>query len=346
MVKHFYRGLDTYVIFKEETSFGVVEAPAGSSYVDKVTSFTGNMANNLVRIQGLGDGRNATSIVNGGLDVTGSMSWFLTDPDFLKYCILGTVTGAGTDPDPYKINEASQVGYTTGEIPTITIEVGSKVQDGNDDVVQYNGIVINNFTLNAVQGEVINCSADWIGQSATSSTTTESYTGPANVPFTFIEGELETNDVVGEVMSFSMTCNNNMQVFKKLSSRKISKPVAGVRRYEMTFTVKHHYDDSGDTTTQTLRSQFFDGTESSTEPNQYSSNTSQSLNFNLYENGGSGSGSRVVTFNFEDFYLESVSEPFNIDEANATAEFTYTGYALAGLTDGSNKAPIRWYTVA
>jgi len=179
MATSFFSGLSTYVIYAEDSAFGTPGTPSGTDYVDKVSSFTGNITNNMIRVQGIGEGRNATQTVNGNLDCNGSMEWEFTDPSFLQYCFIGALSGAGTAADPYEIQEADQIGYGAGQVNTLTLEVGSE-GGANDDVMTYDGVVINTFTVTANQGETVKVSADWVGRTGTSSTSVETYTAPTN----------------------------------------------------------------------------------------------------------------------------------------------------------------------
>lgn len=346
MAKSFYKGLDSYAVFAEETAFGTPATPTGSDYIDKVTSFTATFANNVQRIQGIGDGRNATDAVNGIMDVTGSVNWLLTDPDFFQYLFGGEVSGSGTAADPYECQEVDEIGYSSGQVPTLTIEVGSN-GGANDDVMTYDGVAFNSCTINANVGEVINCTADWQGRTGTSSTTLLTYSGPANRPFTFIDGGVTLNgDTLGEVTNFSLTCNNNLQVFRQLGQRLISQPVAGVRRYEFSVTMKLHYDDAASTISGLeARGLVFDGSTTATTPTTGAQNTAFTMSLDLVE--GASSGDRVVNFDFEDCYFESISTPIALgDEGAGVVEITLNGYALSGLTDGAAKVPLRWWTIA
>jgi len=140
----YYKGIDTYVVYAEDTAFGTAGTPTGTDYVDKVSSFSASLTNNMIRVHGIGEGRNATHVVNGNLDCTGSMEWELTDPSFLQYCIIGAKAGAGTAADPYEISEVDEIGYAAGQVNTLTLEVGSE-GGANDDVMTYDGVVINNL---------------------------------------------------------------------------------------------------------------------------------------------------------------------------------------------------------
>jgi len=342
MTQAFYKGLDTYVIFAEDTAFGTPGVPTGSDYVDKVSSFTGNITNNMIRVHGIGEGRNATHIVNGNLDCVGSMGWELTDPSFLQYGFIGILSGAGTAGDPYEIAEANEIGYGAGQVKTLTLEVGSN-GGANDDVMTYDGVTINTFTLTTNLGETVKISSDWIGRTGTSSTTLETYVPPVNRPFTFIDGSVTVNaDTVGALTALSLTCNNNIFTYRTMGSRLINQPVAGVRRYEFTLTMKLHFDDTASILSGLeARGIVFTGVPTATTPNTGAENTAVALSLDLVE--GAVSGDRVVNFDFEGVYFESYSAPVEL-EAGAI-EVTITGYALAGLTDGAAKVPCRWYTV-
>ena len=342
MTQAFYKGLDTYVIFAEDSAFGTPGTPAGTDYVDKVSSFVGNITNNMIRVHGIGEGRNATHIVNGNLDCAGSMGWELTDPSFLQYCFIGTQTGTGTAGDPYEIAEVDEIGYGAGQMKTLTLETGSN-GGANDDAMTYDGVSINTFTLNANLGETVKCTADWIGRTGSATTTIESYTPPANRPLTFIDGSVTVDaDTVGALVGLSLTCNNNIFTYRTMGSRLINQPVAGVRRYEFTLTMKLHFDDTASVLSGLeARGIVFTGATTGLTPNTGAENTAVAMSLDLVE--GAVSGDRVINFDLENVYFESYSAPVEL-EAGAI-EITITGYALAGLTDGAAKVPCRWYTV-
>lgn len=342
MVQEFYEGINTYVVYAEDSAFGTAGTPTGGDYVDKVTSFTGNIVNNMIRVQGIGDGRNATHAVNGVLDCNGNIAFQLTDPAFLQYCFIGILSGAGTVGDPYEITESDDIGYGSGQVNTLTLEVGS-VSGSNDDIMTYDGVVVNNFTLTANQGEVVNCTADWIGRTATSSTSAVTYAGPSNRPFTFVDGSVTAGtDTVAKVTSFSLTIANNIFTYRSLGSRLINQPVAGIRRYDFTMTIRKQYDDTASVLSGLeARSLVFAGTSVATTPLDAGENASLALSFDLVE--GAASGDRVVNIDFENAYFESWNEPVVIEEG--VIEQTIAGFALSGLTDTGVKVPVRWWTI-
>jgi len=335
--QEYYEGINTYVIFAEDSAWGTAGTPTGSDYIDKVTSFSASLTNNMARIQGIGDGRNATSGVNGVLDCNGSVEFQLTDPDFLQYCVIGILSGAGTVGDPYLITESNDIGYGAGQVNTLTFELGSK-SGSNNDVMTYDGITINNFTLNVNQGDVVNCTAEWIGRTGTSSTSAETYVGPTNRPFTFVDASLEIgSDVAGKVTSFSLSVANNIQTYRSIGSRLIQMPVAGIRRYDFSITIRKHYDNTASVLSGLeARSLVFDGTTSGTTPADAGANTASAMTVKLIE--GSGTGDRVVHFQLANAYFESYSEPVTVEEG--VIEITISGFALSGL----GGIPIKYWT--
>jgi len=339
----FYKGIDTYVVFGEESVFGTAVSPTGTNYVDKVTSFSGNIANNMLRVQGLGDGRNPTTAVNGNMDCTGTMDWELTDPSFLQYCFVGIQSGSGTAAEPYEIAEVNEIGYAATQCPTLTLEVGSN-GGSNDDEMTYDGVVINNTTIAATQGEIVKVNCDWIGRTATSSATIlTAYTGPTNRPFTFIDGSATVgSDTVGALTSLNLTIANNMFVYRNMGSRLISQPVAGLKKYDFSLTMKLHYDSTASVLSGLeARGIVFNGTPTAITPNTGAENTAVSLSLDLVE--GAANDDRVVHFDLENCYFESWSEPIPLE--GGYIEITVAGFGLAGLTDGSAHIPIRWWSL-
>ena len=150
------------------------------------------------------------------------------------------------------------------------------------------------------------------------------------------------SDTIGELVSCSIVCNNNIQTHRTLGSRMISQPVAGVRRYDFTLVLKLHYDDTASVLSGLeARGIVFNGTTTGTTPNTGAQNTAVAMSLDLVE--GAGSGDRVVNFDFENCYFESISEPVMLEAG--VVEVTVTGYALAGLADGAVKVPCRWWTI-
>lgn len=344
MSTSFFRGQETYVIYAEDSAFGTAGTPGGTDYVDKVSSFTASITNNAIRVHGIGEGRNATKVVNGILDVNGSLEWELTDRSFLQYCFVGIWQGSdgNSHDDAFELAEKDQIGYEAGQVKTLTFEVGSE-GGTTDDVLTYDGIVINNFTLTATVGETIKCSADWVCRTVTSSTTVESYTPPTERPFTFVDGSVDIGtDAVFTVSNVTLTVAQNMFIYRSLGSRLINQPVTGIRRYDFTLTLKMNSNDTADTMSAIELRELFFGSTGATTPNDTATNTALgTLKVKLSE--GATSGDRQLWFEFENGYLESWSKPVELEAG--VFEVTVNGFCLAGLADGTDQIPCRYWTI-
>jgi len=140
----------------------------------------------------------------------------------------------------------------------------------------------------------------------------------------------------------TLTCNNNMYFYRTMGSRLINQPVAGIRRYDFTLTMKLHYNDTASVLSGLeARGIVFTGVTTATTPNTGAENTAVAVSLDLVE--GAGSGDRVVNFDLENCYFESYSAPIQLEEG--AIEITINGFGLAGLTDGAAKVPCRWWTI-
>jgi len=340
-----YTGLKTYVLQTEDSAWGTAGTPSGSDYLDKVTSASWSMENNMMRLQGIGEGRNATHATAMQLDCTGTIEWQVTDPDFMKYCVIGTSTGSGTQAAPYRIYEAERIGYDADEVKTLTLEMGSA--ESTADVMTFDGVCINSFTLNGEVGNPITATCEWVGRTGTSSTAAETYVGPVNRPFVYIDGQLQWGgEKIGLVQSFSITCANNLDVFGDFDTRLISQPEPGIRRYDISMTVRMHKDTAGSITDGIeLRSVAFDGTKTSTTPVDSADFTASDFKIILEE--GTAATDRNFTIQFENAYITTFNP--TVETEGGVIQATITAYALAGKTDDLDsdyKAPFTWFTYA
>lgn len=342
IAKTVYNGINTSAIYIADTAYGTPGTFVGTSYIDKVTSYTVTLTNNVQLYQGIGEGRDANTYVNGRFDVTGSVEAILTDPAFLQYCVIGTVAGAGTAGSPYLITEVDQIGFDTGMVPTIGMKLSSE-GGSNDQSVQVDGAAIQNWSLTMAKDDVAKFTFDFVARYAQSSTTVEAYTRPTNKPMGFMEGSLTigASDIVGELQSFSLQSANNLGIYGNVGTRFISMPVAGTRRYNFTITVKYHFDSTASVMSATELRSLVLGSTSATAPVTTATQAPQDLTLAFSE--GSSSGNRNMQFLFENAIFESVSIPVAFEDA--PIEATYSGYILAGKTASSVKKPIKWWTV-
>jgi len=343
MTSNIFRTTGTFLVFAEDSAWGTAGTPTGSTYVDRVMSFTPSLENNPIITQGMGDGPNIKKIVNGGFDVNGGMSWLLTDPSFLEYCFAGHKVGDGTVASPYIIAESDNLGYggVTSEVPSVTLK---KVSDGGTaDVMTYDGCFFESCTISGTQGEdnPISVDASWIGRNVVRSTASLVYTSPTNRAFNWIDSKVTVGgDTVGECSSFSLSITNEFAKRRELGNRFLLQPSIIRRRYAITLTLRLRENFATKILSGVeMRGLVFTGSTASfgTSASVGAENTLQSCVIQLSE--GSASGDRVVNFNFEDCYFQNESEPFELD--NGDVEMTVTIIPTRGLSG----VPVSWYTV-
>lgn len=338
MAISYYKGHDSYVIYGEETSYGAGATPASGNQFGKVQNFTLNMSNNMFKVRGLGEGRNIQNSVTGPFDVNGSVEAFVNDFTVFQY-LVGERQGAGTVADPYELAERENVGYSAGEIPSLELEVGSE-GGSNDDVTTVTGVVLTSATITANQGELVSSTFDWVGRTVSNSTTLISFSPSTNKPFVFHEGSVQFDSDTLDVMSASVTIENALKTdHRELGDRFIKQPTTDVRNYTFSITVRKKFDDNAGVLSSTeLRDVFYGNTNSPA-----TSGTITAKQFQLQFSEGAGTGDRVVQIDLENAFVDSWSEPIPLE--GGVIEVTIEGYGHAGLTDGSDKVPIRFWTI-
>jgi len=328
---------NTYVVYGEESAYGT-GTPLVANRVGRVTNVSLTMTNNFFKTQGLGEGRNATGAFTGPFDVSGSIDWDVDDFTFMQYAI-GTKAGStGLVADPFELQELDNIGYTATDIKSLSLEIGTEAGT-TDDETTVAGVVLNNLTLTASQGEVLKASADFIGQTVATGTSVLSYTAPTDKVFVFQQGAVNVGSDELQCTSFALTIANNVQSYRALGSRLIQQPVTGIRRYDFTLTVRKKLDTTASTLSPLeLRDLFFGA---AAAPATAGSVTAYAVSLDIAE--GSADDDRVVEIDLENCYFESWSEPIPLE--GGYIEITVAGFGLAGLTDGSAHIPIRWWSL-
>ena len=343
MVQTVFRAYDTYLTYAEDTAFGTPGVPDGSLVIGKVQSFLANMNNNIIPTQGIGDGRNATNYVNGIFTLDGSIDFQVAELDFLQYGFGAEKSGAGTVGDPFELQEVNAIGYSAGEMPTLTLEVGSDGSGGTNDVMAFDGVAINSMNLDLTQGQIMTCSMGWVGRSPVSSTAIETYVPGSVKLFTFVDGQLKIGaNAILEVVSAKLSVTSSITTYPTIDSRFIKCPLFGTRRYNFTITVKMTADDgAGELSYQDLRGLFLNGSTGTTPADTSKFASLGTISLILTE--GAVAGDRTLNFDLENTQFQTVGEA--VDLGAGVREVTINGFGLAGLSDSTNKVPLRW-TVA
>jgi hypothetical protein len=329
-----YKGYNTNVRYVAETSFGT-GGVIGTAIGGKVTSFNPTLNNNLKRTQGLGEGRNATVTQYGNLDATGTIEYEVADFTFLQF-LIGAMSGSGTIGSPYVLTESENIDYST--MSTFKMEVTSE-DAVTDDSDVYTGCHLTEGNISANEGEIMKGTANWVAKTVTSSTAgTVAYSPSTIKPWMFWQGTLKYGaapSAVAKVTSFSLTVNNNSQIYRALGSRLIQQPEFGIRTYDFTITVK-----MSDAIATTMRDDFY-GQVNTPIDNPASSNpiTGRKLQLDLTE--GAGSGARQGTIYLDEVNFNDIAKPVTLGEG--IVEVTINGYARKA---GNTAKPFSWYTNA
>ena len=336
MVREYYPGRNNYLIYAEETSYGSGGTPGVSNNFGRVQNVSLEMSNNFVVSQGIGEGANATSVVLGRFSVSGSLTTEPVDFTFLQYGI-GQRSGAGTSGDPYLLEELDVHGYSSNQLPSLNMELGSKALS-NHQVKQVTGTVFNSWSLEGEQGSSLSCNMAFKGRTVNRSTSIETFTALSGLPVVFNSGSCSWNSETLSVRRFSVSCDypssNPQEVFDRFDKQ----PIKGQRRYRFTLTMDMHFDNGASiVSSNELLDEFFYASDA---PDDTGAPTGRDLVINITEGGASGD--RDITIQLENAFIESWSEtPAQGDDF---VPITVTGIALAGKDETGTKVPVKWFT--
>jgi len=343
MANTYYKGFSTYIIYDEETSYGAGGTPASANNLGKVESVTINVNNNQVLIHGLGDGANATEVVQGGLDVTGTIEIQVNNFDVFQY-VLGTKVGVGTSGGaPFEIVERDIIGFAGAtETPSLVLEVGSE-GGATDDVWTLRGVVFNSITLNMAVDEVITATIEFTASTWAKSASLASITVDTKKPFVFMDLKAQRSTTAWfGVTSMNVTVNANPFIFRDLGAqtREIQCPARGIRRYEWEMVIKKSL-----ATAKEGYGRVIDDLGSATDAPTAGSGTTK-VTMRVDGDDGSGSGSKHFSMFLENSTFNTLDEPIEVEDG--ITEVTIGGTALNGTTgiaSASDNTWIQYHTV-
>ena len=340
MTRVIFRGSDTYTIADKETGYGAGASLANADYIGKIDTTTLEFDNQMILSQGAGEGLNLTKARMGLFKVSGNISGQAISFTPFQY-VIGDVQGAGTSGDPYEIVEQNLIDYTNGR-KSVTIEVGSNGGD-NDLIYDVTGCVYTGLTISGSRGQPVSFSMDFIGKQPTKKTSgLISYTTPSAKVFVAHNVVLEdgsSNEI--KVVNFSWSAKNEGQrlIFDD-DSRFASLFTTGLRRYNFTYTLNFDYNDAANTLSGIEVLEYFFGAAAANTP--ISTNDPTALTLKLRIDEGSSTGDRDVSMDLENCYFTSWSNPVKVSDE--TIQVTVNGIGFAGLSEGDDKIPIRFWT--
>jgi len=333
MAKEYFDGRSHYAIFgTEDQSYGT-GTPLLANKIEKVQDISYTFNNNIILSQSVGGGADATSTNYGNFDVTGSFTVKPTDFQFMNFS-SGSVDGAGTAGDPYQIVDGDNVGTSGTMVRSATFEIGGKATNQSKTYV-LNGVVYNSWTMSGNQGEELQTSVDFIGQTVKVGTTSRSFTAGTQKTMVFLSGSVGWNDEELACTAFSFSgdwpTNSPREVFNRL----VKQPTKGVRRHRWTLTLNKHYDDaSGVISATELMDEFFGAT-------NHPASSGTPLERDLYVTVNTGS--KVVKYQLEDSVLGDWAENPSLE--GGVVSVTVNGTSLSGKSETNGKISLKWWSI-
>jgi hypothetical protein len=245
------------------------EASGTGHWVGLVTSHDITTSENVNNLRYVGGGtRNVDIYVDGALDHEGSLTYHPQDWKMLIFALgSNTDTGSADPTVPYthtvsEVNSADGYAFTSGTLcpfASFTIEDNQGgLTAGSNFQRTINGAMLNSFQVSASEGEALECTVDYIGQSLTyASGAATAVTAATTRPFLWqdVKVHIPSGTVYSETKSVSLTINNNIETRHYLNgSRVTGVPVPLNRDYELSLTL-----DGDSTKTKTLYDQYFVG---------------------------------------------------------------------------------------
>ncbi|MHA1168697.1 MAG: phage tail tube protein [Candidatus Hodarchaeales archaeon] len=332
-----------------ETAFATGGVEADAISLGKVTNFNSTWTDGVLRLLGIGEGRNETTYVYGNVDITGSCDWTVladmattygSSMGFMQFAI-GKAQGSGTTASPYELVEQDDINYSSPGHLTFAIWAQNEGGD-TDDVDLFEGCFANSLALSSSVGTELKSSMEWTAKKVTCNTSiTTAYVKPTAAPWMMQQGSLKwgaTPSVITGVQSFTITLGNNPFIYRSVGSRFIEQPVYNRRTYDFTIVVKMT-SDIATTLRDDLLGQansFSDGTDPTIRT------TSLELNLELVEGAGA-SGDKKMEIELDNAVIASMSKPVPLD--GGIVEVTFTGFAQNALADGDDNVFIRYWTI-
>jgi hypothetical protein len=334
MAREYRDGKDHYLLYGVESTYGT-GTPSTSNRFSKLQDVNLTINNNMQISQGVGEGANATSSTYGNFDVTGSITVKPTEFAFLQFG-SGSLTGAGSTADPYKLIEGDNIGYSGTFIRTATLELGAK-SISNNVVYHITGSSFNNWTISGTQGEELQATVDFTGEKVKTNTSLKTYVKDDRSTFNFTSGSVGWNSESLSCTAFSVSQDHPSNYPREVFSRFGKQPTKSVRRYRWTLTMNKHYDNGASIiSADELLNELFGGTGVPVD-----SGLPTGRNLIITVQDGTASSNKVLVLQFENSYINDWAENPSLE--GGVVSVTVNGFSLAGLTDSGNNVAVKWF---
>lgn len=233
-------GVDTYVLYKKETTFGTAVAP--DAHFGNETNIRFRKTRNTQKIYGVTDGstggQQQRRVLKGKYAATISVDFNPINFAHLEL-IMGTVSGAGTSGNPYIYTHAKRP-------PSATI--GQMIDNGTTDSRRrHAGCIATSYVLRAAEGTAPTCTMEFqSGTSPSASTTLDANaTLMTGSEYNFDGASLEAPDgtlIDNIIDSVTLTINREGVLHYGLSETALSYTY-GKTVYSIAVTFKYKDDD-------------------------------------------------------------------------------------------------------
>jgi len=288
-------GAYSYVNYGYEATYGAGAVSARTfGHGVKVTL---TRKNNMERIHSLG-ARNAQATAALKYEGSASVEFIMADASFFR-AILGAVADGGVGPYTHTYTE-------TNSLPSFAIDTGTELGT-NDEVTELKGCLVNTATMTATTGETIKVRLECPYQTETLATTgIGSQVAETFDVFTFAHGilQLPSGSTIGDVQSFELTINNNLEQIWGLGSRLLTSQVAKIRQYEVRMTVT--FKDVAQ-----LLTKFYGAVGLPLDQNTPAAQATMILTFS---NGLTSINERSIVMTFANVYLNEETLPKDVNE--------------------------------
>jgi len=285
----------------------------------RVQRVTPSDDNGNVYDYGLGEGLNAVAAYIGPYASGGSIDFSVADFTPLRHWI-GPMSGSGTAGTPYKLTEATGIGYSSSFLQPFTMDVAN-ITEATDSVDRYVGCLGLSFSLSAQVGGKLECSAPFVARHSALLTTAQSYTPNTENAYVMINGTWKwgsTPTALSGVKGFKVNYNNNLDVgnARVLESRFIEAPVMGIREYKLSVDI-----NMSSTLGSTIYNDFY-GQSPASGPHDGS--TSINPISNLEFSAEFINGSRYATIQLDQCNIDKISKPQSVGGGIVVLSFEVT----------------------
>lgn len=182
-------GVLSYVLYSEESNYGVYVAPA--THFGIVRNFSSQMSNTPIMSRGFKGNavtdRGIVKIKTGQRSASCTVDFEPVNWTWLKYVLNAVTTGDGSVGTPFQ--------YTMGQSLYKSLSISHNLDDDTDREEKFVGMVVQSLSIRCSVGEPVTCSLQFVGKDmSTDAALASAVALPAGDVFTFDGGDIEWPD--------------------------------------------------------------------------------------------------------------------------------------------------------